>query len=146
MTTVSYVEGVMGLVAAESAQGKTEDGSKQIEDAETKRKALRVHMRHLQEEQKRLQAELDEAMDTNAFEDAWNWLTGSDSGVGDIQDDMATKAAHMKKMAHEIQVAQTEVQQAMNELNQATNELGARANERQKAIDESDRNVQVMMS
>lgn len=141
MSSITHVEGVLAMSAAETAEGKSEDGATKIESGEKKRKALKARVRHLEKEQKRLQAELDDAMDTNAFEDAWNWLSGSDGGVGEIQEDMAKKAAHMKRAAHEIQVAQTEIQAALGELNNATNEFGSRQNERQKIVDEADANV-----
>ncbi|MCK6547198.1 hypothetical protein L6R52_15210 [Myxococcota bacterium] len=145
-TSIAYVQSVVAMSAAESAQGKMESGAEKVQNGEQKRKELQRTIKEKQEEVERLSAELKEASDSNWFESFCNWIVGSDNGVGDLQDAMQTAAAEMKKAQNEVMAEQAKIEMMLQELQSAQSELGQRTVERDKTYEDSQRAAQLAQS
>jgi peptidoglycan hydrolase CwlO-like protein len=144
--SITYVQSVAAMSAAESAQGKMESGADKVQNGEQKRKELQRTIKDKQEEVERLSAELKDASDTNAFESFCNWIVGSDNGVGDLQDAMQTAAAEMKKAQNEVMAEQVKIEMMLQELQSAQSELGQRTVDRDKTYEDNQRAAQLAQS
>jgi hypothetical protein len=134
--SMDYCQTILAQSNDVTAQNRMENGAEGVDRSEDKRKVMEDAIEKAEKEIEKLSKELEEASDQNCGESFGNWLTGSDGGVSDLQYEIQTKTAEMKKAQQEILVQQAKIETMLQELNGATSEHGQRTNDRQKNYDE----------
>lgn len=143
---ISYVQSVVALSAAETASNRMESGTEGVQRGEAQRKDLQKQIEAKQKEIEHLSQELSEAADKGWFESFCCWLVGSDGGVGELQDQIQTAAAELKKAQNQVQVEQAKIEMMLQELQGAQGELAQRTAEREKTWDDHGQAAQVAQS